>query len=125
MLERDAVQDFDKPRGQPKGIYPNKLLKVIDGQGISFSIWNKRNADGSESQIKEFTSLLGTQKKKLLNNLPSKLDEFLYPDTSATVNKIWDDFGNLYNISDFNLTATVANGIFDGAKAWIDLFCSL
>ena len=36
------------------------------------------------------------------------------------------DFGTLYNkISDFNLTDSAANEIFDEAKAWIDLFCSL
>jgi len=58
VLERDAVEDFEKPRGQPKGIFLNRLVKAISGRvGISFSIWNKRNADGSESQVKEFTSL--------------------------------------------------------------------
>ena len=125
-LERDAGEVFEKPRGQPKGIFLNRLVKTINGLGISFSIWNKRNADGSESQVKEFTSLLGTQKKKLLNELPSKLNDFLYPDTCATVKKIWDNFGSLYNkISDFNLTAAAANDLFDEAKAWIDLFCSL
>jgi len=30
----------------------------------------KKNADGSESDIKEFTSLLGSQKKKLLKGIP-------------------------------------------------------
>ena len=129
MLEKDAVEDFEKPRGQPKGIFLNRLVKAIDGLGISFSIWNKRNADGPESQVKEFTSLLGTQTKKLLNELPSKLNEFLHPDTCATVKKIWDDFGSLYNkISDLNLiaaAAAAANDLFDEAKAWIDLFCSL
>lgn len=73
VLERDAVEDFEKPRGQPKGIFLNRLVKAISGLGVSFSIWNKRNADGSESQVKEFTSLLGIQKKKLLDELPSKL----------------------------------------------------
>ena len=30
----------------------------------------KKNADGSESDFKEFTSLLGSQKKKLLKGIP-------------------------------------------------------
>lgn len=37
-----------------------KKNKAINSLGISFSIWNKKNADGSESQVKEFTSLLGS-----------------------------------------------------------------
>ena len=95
--------------------------------GISFSIWNiKRNADGSESQVKEFTCLLGSQKKNLLNGLPSKLGEVLCPDTCETVKQIWTDFECLYNkISDFNLSKTAANAIFVQAKAWVQLFCSL
>lgn len=86
----------------------------------------QKNADGSESQIKEFTSLLGSQKKKLLQGLPSKLGEFLYLETCETVKQIWTDFEQLYNkISDFNLSQTAADAMFVQAKAWIDLFCSL
>lgn len=81
MLERDTVEDFEKPRGQTKGVHPNKLVKVIvhihvyvviNELGISFSIWNKRNVDGSESQLKEFTSLLGTQKEKAFKGTAGK-----------------------------------------------------
>ena len=126
VLERDAVEDFYKPRGHPKGIYLTRLMKAINDLGISFSVWNKKNADGSESQVKEFTSLLGSQKKKLLSGLPSSLHEFLYPNTAATVKQLWVDFGHLYDkISDFNLTDTSANDISLDAKAWIELFCSL
>lgn len=52
VLERDAVEDFDKPRVQPKGIYLTRVVKAINDLGISFSVWNKKNADGSESQVK-------------------------------------------------------------------------
>ena len=80
----------------------------------------------SESQVKEFTSLLGSEKKKLLNGLPSKLSEVLYPDTCERVKQIWTDFENLYNqISDFNLSKTAANAIFVQSKTWVELFCSL
>ena len=126
VLERDSVEDFDKPRGQTKGAHLKNLVQAINDLGISFSVWNKRNPDGSESQVNEFTSLLGTQKKKLLSELPSRLHTFLYPDTCETVKKIWDDFGSLYSmIADFNLTTDASRDIFDKAKAWIDLFCSL
>ena len=55
ILERDALDDFDKARGQPKGIHLAKLVKAINDLGIPFSVWNKKNADGSESNVKEFT----------------------------------------------------------------------
>ena len=126
VLERDAIEDFSKPRGQPKGIHLSELVKAINSLGISFAIWNKRNADGSESQVKDFTSLLGTQKKKLLSELPSKFHEFLNPNTCETVKQIWAHFKDLYDtISDFNLSSTAADTIFLQGKAWVDLFCSL
>jgi len=126
VLERDAVEDFQKTRGQQKGLHLSKLIKSINDLGISFSIWNRRNADGSESPIKEFTSLLGSQKKKLLKKFPSKFDEFLNTETLSTVKQIWIDFGLLYDkLSDFNLTQAAANDLFHEGKAWIELFCSL
>jgi len=74
--------------------------------------------------VKEFTRLFGSQKNKLLNGLPPKLGEVLYPDTCETVKQIWTDFEHLYNqISDFNLSKTAANAIFVQAKAWVELFC--
>ena len=66
LLEKDTIKDFNKPRGRPKEFYLTKLVKNINDLGLSFSVWNKKNADGSERDIKEFTSLLGPQKKRLL-----------------------------------------------------------
>jgi len=118
VLERDAVEDFSKTRGQTKGINLSKLVKAINFLGILFSIWSTKNADGSESQVKEFTSLLGSQKKKLLNGLPSKLNEVLCADTCETVKQISTDSEHSYNqISDFNLSKTAANVISVQAKA--------
>lgn len=117
VLKRDAVEDFSKTRGQTKGINLSKLVKAINFLGILFSIWSTKNADGSESQVKEFTSLLGSQKKKLLNGLPSKLNEVLCADTCETVKQISTDSEHLYNqISDFNLSKTAANVISVQAK---------
>ena len=88
VLERDAIEDFNKSRGRPKEVYLAKLVKNINDLGISFAVWNKKNADGSESNIKEFPSLLGSQKKKLLKGISSRFNEFLYPDTCDTVKSV-------------------------------------
>jgi len=47
----------------------------------------QKNAGASESQEKEFTSLLGSQMKQLRNGLPLKLGEVLYPDTCKQCSK--------------------------------------
>ena len=81
-----------------------------------------RNVGGSESQVKGFSSLLGTQKKILLYELSSKLNEFLYPDTyvCATVKNMCDVFDSLCNkISDLYLTVAAAYNVFDEGKAFL------
>ena len=60
-----------------------KLLKAINSCGVSFTIYMKK--DGFE-----FTSLVGNDKKKLLNKLPSKMSSCQPPDHSRTVQQIWE-----------------------------------
>ena len=83
----------------------------------------QKNADGSASKILEYTSLVGAQQKKLLNQLPSKLHKYLDPDTCASVCKIWTFFEEYYNfVSDFSLTGHAAGDVFEKGKEWIELF---
>ena len=74
----------------------------------------------------DYTSLVGGQKKKLLDKLPAKFHEFLYPDTCATVCKLWTSFSDYYHlITDFKIGPEAADEIFEKGKAWVELFCSL
>ena len=50
VLERDAVEDFSKTRGQTKGINLSKLVKAINSLGISFAIWNKKMQMGQKAK---------------------------------------------------------------------------
>ena len=63
VLERDAIADFKKTCRQPKKIYLAKLVASVNELGIPFSVWNKKNADGSESKETDCTSLVGSQKR--------------------------------------------------------------
>ena len=123
VLEKDAIEDFNRQRGQTKRVFLTNLVIGINDCGISFNVWFKKNADGSDSKILQYTSLVGAQKKKLLNQLPCKLHGYLYPET---VCKIWTSFEEYYNfVSDFSLTAHVAGDVFEKGKEWIELFCTL
>ena len=94
--------------------------------GITFSTWYRKNADGSRSNIVEYTSYVGVHKKLLLCKLPSILAKYLYPDTAEIVYKVWNDFKMYYDfITDSNLESTSADEAFNKAKIWIELFCSL
>ena len=74
--------------------------------------------------IREFTSLVGSQKKKFLKGIPPRFNEFLRTDTCDTVKEIWTEFEEIYNLP------TDPNGdpsevLFPKSQAWINLFCSI
>ena len=126
ILEKDAIEDFNKPKGQPKGVLLKTFVDDVNSLGVTFSVWYKKNADGSRSNVLEYTSLVGAQKKLLLMKLPSTLENYLHSDTAATVMQIWNDFKEYYDlISNINLTSDLSNTAFEKAKQWLELFCSI
>ncbi|CAB3981176.1 Hypothetical predicted protein, partial [Paramuricea clavata] len=126
ILERDAILDFNKPKGQAKGVLLNEFVKDINELGVTFNTWYKKNADGTASNILEYTSCVGAQKKLLLSELPNILPKYLFPDTADVVTSIWSEFKNCYDlITDSLLTHTSCYDVFHKAKKWIELFCSL
>lgn len=100
VMERDSKSDFSKKRGEEKGVYLKRLIAVINSLGITFSVWEKNNADGKGSGTYDWTSLIGSDKKKLLHLLPTQLEsrDILFPETKETVIKIWRDFESLYHL---------------------------
>ncbi|CAB4001860.1 Hypothetical predicted protein, partial [Paramuricea clavata] len=68
--------------------------------GVSFKVWEKNNANGGASGTYDFTSLMGTDKKLLLKNLPEKLDGVVKTDSSETVINPWKNSSELYTMLD-------------------------
>ena len=103
-----------------------KFINTVRSCGISFDVWEKQNADGKGSGMYDYISLLGNDKKKLMKELPEKLERIIHTDTSQTVIAIWKEFRELYgtitNISpsDENIAA-----YFDNAVSWTNHFISL
>ena len=88
-VEWDKEDNQDKQPCLRKKIHLEALVKCINSCGVCFSVWEKRNADGKGSATFDYTSLMGSDKKKLLQHLPSKLGEVIRPKTSDTVTKLW------------------------------------
>ena len=69
---------------------------------------------GKETQIKEFTSPLGSQKEKLIRGFPLKFSDFLYLSTCEMVKKSGLFLSCCiirFQISDFNLSSAAADTI--------------
>ena len=67
----------------------NNLIQAINSCGVSFSVWEKRNADGKGSGTWDWTSLKGDDRKILLRELPGKMEPLIQQDTAKTVVELW------------------------------------
>lgn len=81
----DKKDNFNKPPSQRSTIHVDALIATFNSCGICFNIWEKLNADGKGSGIMDFTSLMGKDKKLLLQKLPDKLDGIIQPEGSSKV----------------------------------------
>ena len=129
VMERDSKADFLKKRGEDKGIYFKRLISVINDLGITFLVWEKTNADGKGSGSYDWTSLMGSDKKKLLHLLPSQLKsrDILWPETKETVVKLWRGFESLYHLinADPEENENLVLDVSEKSEEFIELFCSL
>lgn len=88
-IEWDRKENLNKAPSQRCDYHLQSLVKCISSCGVSFSVWEKMDADGKGSGLYDFTSLLGSDKKLLLKALPDKLPGVIRPQSSETVVKIW------------------------------------
>jgi len=93
--------------------------------GVSFSVWEKKNADGKPSGSYDWTSLMGTEKKILLQKLPDKLAQCLKPSTCDVIIKLWKDFFALYKFLNEWRPDISPGDFWSKAKDWINMFTSL
>ena len=49
-----------------KKVHLDKLIQAINSCGVTFSVWEKKNADGKGSGAWEWTSLMRDDRKTLL-----------------------------------------------------------
>ena len=109
-LIEDAMQWDDKEssssskkRSIEKSKHVQKLIEAINNCGVTFSIWEKRNADGKGSGTWDWTSLMGDDRKKLLKELPKRLASYncLQKNTCHMVIQLWKvgKVKSLHNVS--------------------------
>jgi hypothetical protein len=81
----------ERQRGSSGSItHLEAFVTTVRECGISFNVWEKREADRKPTGRYEWTSLMGRDKKKLLATLPSKLSQILPADIVDTVVQLWE-----------------------------------
>ena len=89
MYDWDREDSLNKLPMERANTRMDNLIKVINSCGVSFNVWQKMDANGRESGLQDYTSLMGSNKKLLLQKLPSKLGDVVKPETGETVIKLW------------------------------------
>ena len=89
VVRWDLREDKNKKSNEPKGLHLKVLVKAINDVGIPFTVWQKVDGTGKKTSGYDWRSMVGKEKKQLLNRLPEKFTEVLNPDTCDTVKKIW------------------------------------
>ncbi len=128
VLEWDKKEDLGKKKSDDsRSVHLRNFINTVRSCGVSFHVWEKTNADGKGSGSYDFTSLLGNDRKKLLQELPPKLtSEVIHENTSERVASLWENFRKLYGtITCLKPTDENISGFFESAKAWIKEFNSL
>lgn len=82
-----AAKTHDKKNNRKLNLLDGPMVKALINSirscGVSFQIWDK----GGDF---ECTSLMGNDKKKLLQFLPSKLTDCQPPTLASDVKKLWE-----------------------------------
>ena len=97
------AQDRDKKasiRGNKSTFYIDTFTKCVQQCGVSFNIW----PDPSDNGVLRYTPLMGNDKKKVLEKLPSFFPSFVEEDKIEEVKALWVNFQEIYHlISSTNL----------------------
>lgn len=88
-LQRDQKENLNRAPSATKNIHLEKVVEAINNCGVSFSVWEKRNADGKTSGLYDWTSMVGNEKKKVRSNLPKEFPNILRTEHCDTISQIW------------------------------------
>lgn len=89
MIDWDRKENVKKRPMNRMNTHLNDLVNAIRSCGITFSVWEKLDGNGGGSGHHDFTSLMGSDKKRLLSELPTKLEGILKPSVSERVINLW------------------------------------
>lgn len=83
MIELDDEESHKRKVANPSviGQHLQTAVEAINKCGVTFWVWEKKNADGKGSGTYDWTSLMGNEKKLLLKTFPEHFPSILRPVT--------------------------------------------
>ena len=83
MIELDDEESHKRKVANPSviGQHLQTAIEAINKCGVTFWVWEKKNADGKGSGTYDWTSLMGNEKRLLLKTFPEHFPSILRPIT--------------------------------------------
>lgn len=88
-VEQDVQENLNRAPSDRKNEHLQNVVEAINNCGVSFSVWKKKNANGTDSGIPDWTSMVGNETKKVLAKLPAQFPNILEPNHCDTITEIW------------------------------------
>lgn len=97
-----------------------QLVQAINSCGVAFQIWEKKECKNKY----DWTSLTGSMRKLVLDQLPERLNKFMiHEDSLLKTVTLWKSFNELYKYIKSDLPESTQ--CFKMAKEWVDSFIEL
>ena len=74
MYDWDGEDSLNKRPMERANTHMDNLIKVINSCGVSFNVSQKIDANGRESGLQDYTSLMGSDKSFCYKNYPASLE---------------------------------------------------
>jgi len=124
----DQKENLGEKMSTVKNKNRNELVKYIQNCGVHFQVWEGRQKDGFGDSFKnlEWTSLTGSDMKKMLKKLPDLLQSAQCIQNKEGVISLWKQFGALYEtMNDLHPCEEKILAFHKDAKAFVSNFTSL
>ena len=91
MVNADKIASRSYAQTAQSNTNMQQLLLFINTHcKVTFRVWEKRDPNGRPSGAYDWTSIMGSDMKKVLSLLPSKFRELLRPEIQEITMKVWN-----------------------------------
>ena len=99
--------------GEPKGVHLQKLIGLVNSCGVTFSIWEKRDADRKGSGRMDWTSLMGDWKKKTIETTSIQIERLPWGSGNTASHST-----NCYQVMEGKVLLFTVNWIWERMILW-------
>ena len=88
-IGKDLQENLNRAPSSRKNEHLQNVIDAVKNCGVSFSVWQKKDENGGNSGVYDWTSMVGNEKKTVLHKLPPQFPQIIGAPNCETFIKIW------------------------------------